>query len=84
MSSRLIGDAQRTADGNESARRLSKAYRKQRNLPDAFTETEMEGENLCHYISAMCVWASNQAIPRYFDENLQPENPDNKRGWGKP
>jgi hypothetical protein len=71
----VLGQAASTAGGDEAALRLYDAYRARRPNKVPFRQmryVEIEHDNLESEILNFCLWCSSTAIPRFFDDNLQP------------
>ena len=71
----VLGQAASTAGGDEAALRLYDAYRARRPNKVPFREmryVEIEHDNLESELLNFCLWCSSTAIPRFFDDNLQP------------
>ena len=78
------GDALSTVLHTNSAKRLSRFYRKQEGLADDVDAIEVEGGELRFYIKGFFVFGSSTPIPYEFDKDLKPKNPASKRllVWG--
>jgi hypothetical protein len=72
----VLTQAASTAAGRgEAALRLYDAYRARRPNKVPFRQMryiEIEHDNLESEILNFCLWCSSTAIPRFFDDNLQP------------
>ena len=80
MSNRQLGQARSTALVDDAGLRLYQIYRQRRGkLPfDEIRFVEIAGDNLEHEMLSYSVWCSSTPIPKYFDNNLQPRNPNHE------
>ena len=73
------GDALATVAHTNSAKRLSRYYRKREGLADDVDAIEVEDGELRFYIKGFFVFGSTTPIPYEFDHDLKPKNPESKR-----
>ena len=74
---RALGRAESTLRYDNSAARLFRSYRRIKGLPDEISPEEIEGEKLQEYILTAGNYFANRCIARYFNDELEPSNPDN-------
>ena len=70
------GDADPTKNVQKAASRLWGYYRDIAGFdPDILKIEEMDGDQLEEHMGGFCNWASSIFIPKRFNEQLQPTNP---------
>jgi len=76
---RKLGQAPKTAQGMEVAKRIIIWYRNSQGLPEEVQLEEIEGENLENYLNRICVLFAGTPVPFKADVNLEPTTENKKR-----
>lgn len=78
-SERAMGQSGSNFDVTQAAGRLVKIYREMEGLPSTMTFEEMTGDNAHEYLNRFARFLSSRVIPFKFNDNLEPQNPNEKR-----
>ncbi len=74
---RNMGRAESTLAHDNAAMKLFRGYRQVKQLPPTMNPDEVKGDMLQEYLLNLGNYFATRPIARYFNENLEPTNPNN-------